>query len=374
MARDTLEDASMSFIKCSQTVMINNVMKQRLTLIPSSYFQCVHSLKQYAALVSIILIATIVWPACVFAQTAPLPSWNDTASKKAIVEFVEKVTREDSSDFVKPEERIATFDNDGTLWVEQPNYTQVTFAIDEVIAKAPQHPEWRETEPFKSILAHDREAMLRFSIQDFEKVVAVTHSGMSVQQFQEIVKKWLAQAKHPRFKRPYTECVYQPMIELMRYLRANGFKIYIVTGGGQEFVRAFAERVYGVPPEQVVGSMGKVNYEYDKEGRPELIKLPEVLLIDDKTGKPEGINMVIGRRPQGAFGNSTGDQQMLEYTGAGDGARLMMLVHHDDAKREYAYGPESKIGTFSDALMAEAKKKGWTVISMKDDWKTIFPP
>jgi phosphoglycolate phosphatase-like HAD superfamily hydrolase len=302
----------------------------------------------------------------------PLPSWNDTASKKAIVDFVEKVTKGGSPDFVKPEERIATFDNDGTLWVEQPNYTQVTFAIDEVIAKAPQHPDWREAEPFKSILAHDREAMLRFSIQDFEKVVAVTHSGMSVQQFQEIVKKWLAEAKQPRFKRLYTECVYQPMIELMQYLRANGFKTYIVTGGGQEFVRAFAEWVYGVPPEQVVGSMGKVKYEYDKEGSPELIKLPEVLLIDDKTGKPEGINMVIGRRPQAAFGNSTGDQQMLEYTGAGDGARLMMLVHHDDAKREYAYGAQSKIGTFSDALMAEAKKKGWIVISMKDDWKRIF--
>jgi phosphoglycolate phosphatase-like HAD superfamily hydrolase len=354
--------------------MINNAMKQRVTFNPQSYFQCVHSLKQCAALVFIIFISTIVWPACVLAQTDPLPSWNDTASKKAIVEFVEKVTREGSSDFVKPEERIATFDNDGTLWVEQPNYTQVTFAIDEVIAMAPQHPEWREMEPFKSILAHDREAMLRFSIQDFEKVVAVTHSGMAVQQFQEIVKKWLAQAKHPRFKRPYTECVYQPMIELMRYLRANWFKTYIVTGGGQEFVRAFAGQTYGVPPEQVVGSMGKVKYEYNKEGSPELIKLPEVLLIDDKTGKPEGINMVIGRRPQGAFGNSTGDQQMLEYTGAGDGARLMMLVHHDDAKREYAYGAESKIGTFSDALMAEAKKKGWIVISMKDDWKTIFPP
>jgi hypothetical protein len=239
---------------------------------------------------------------------------------------------------------------------------------------APQHPEWREQEPFKSILARDRDAMLRFSVQDFEKVVALTHSGMTVQQFQEIVKKWLAEAKHPRFKQPYTECVYQPMIELMQYLRKNGFKTYIVTGGGQEFVRAFAAQTYGVPPEQIVGSMGKVKYEYDKNGNPELIKLPEVLLVDDKTGKPEGINMVIGHRPQAAFGNSTGDQQMLEYTGVGDGARLMMLVHHDDAKREYAYGAESKIGTFSDALMAEANKKGWVVVSMKGDWKTIFPP
>lgn len=324
-------------------------------------------------LIAVTLIATIVSGAPLFAQTDPLSSWNDTAPKKAITDFVTRVTKEGSGDFVKPEERFATFDNDGTLWVEQPIYTQVTFAIDEVVALAPQHPEWRDTEPFKSILGKNREAIERFSIQDFEKVVAVTHSGMTIQQFQEIVKKWLTEAKHPRFKRPYTECVYQPMIELMQYLRNNGFKTYIVTGGGQEFVRAFAGPTYGVPPEQVVGSMGKVKYEYDKEGKPELIKLPEVLLIDDKTGKPEGINMVIGRPPQGAFGNSTGDQQMLEYTGAGDGARLMMLVHHDDAKREYAYGAESKIGTFSDALMAEAKKKGWTVISMKDDWKTIFP-
>jgi hypothetical protein len=304
----------------------------------------------------------------------PLPAWNDAGSKKAIIAFVERITKEGSPDFVKPEDRIATFDNDGTLWVEQPLYTQVIFAIDEVDALAPQHPEWRDIEPFKSILVHDREAMLRFSIQDFEKVVAVTHSGMTVQQFQEIVKKWLAEAKHPRFNRPYTECVYQPMLELMQYLRNNGFKTYIVTGGGQEFVRAFAGQTYGVWPEHVVGGMAKVKYGYDKQGRPELIKLPEVLLVDDKAGKPEGINMVIGRRPQAAFGNSIGDQQMLEYTGVGDGARLMMLVHHDDAKREYAYGAESKIGTFSDALMAEAKKRGWMVISMKDDWKTIFPP
>src|SRR5262245_42622905 len=322
---------------------------------------------------STVLAAALFLIAAAMAVADPLLSWNDTAPKKAIIGFVEKVTKEGSPDFVKSEERIATFDNDGTLWVEQPNYTQVTFAIDEVIALAPQHPEWRETEPFKSILAHDREAMLRFTIQDFEKVVAVTHSGMTVQQFQEIVKKWLAEAKHPRFKQPYTECVYQPMLELMRYLRANGFKTYIVTGGGQEFVRAFAGPTYGVFPEHVVGSMGKVKYQYDKNGNPELIKLPEVLLVDDKTGKPEGINMVIGRRPQAAFGNSTGDQQMLEYTGAGEGARLMMLVHHDDAEREYAYGAESKIGTFSDALMAEAKQKGWVVISMKYDWKTIFP-
>jgi hypothetical protein len=330
----------------------------------------IHSQKLLAAT----LVSLMAFTATQSHAADPLRSWNDTATKKAIMSFVEKVTKEGSPDFVKPEERIATFDNDGTLWVEQPIYTQVAFAIDEVIAMAPKHPEWREKEPFKSILAHDRAALLKFSIQDFEKVVAVTHSGMTVQRFRKTVEKWLAEAKQPRFKRPYTECVYQPMLELMQYLRDNKFKVYIVTGGGQEFVRAFADRVYGVPPEQVVGSMGKVKYQYAKDGTPELIKLPDVLLVDDKTGKPEGINMVIGRRPQAAFGNSTGDQQMLEYTGAGDGARLMMLVHHDDAKREYAYGADSKIGTFSGALMDEAKKKGWVVISMKDDWKTIFPP
>ncbi|MGE5212367.1 MAG: HAD family hydrolase, partial [Nitrospirota bacterium] len=313
-----------------------------------------------------LLTLLLACSATIVGAAGPLLSWNDTEPKKAIIEFVAKVTKEGSPDYVAPAERIATFDNDGTLWVEQPNYTQVTFAIDEVIALAPQHPEWREKEPFKAILAHDREAMLNFTIQDYEKVVAVTHSGMTVQRFQEIVKKWLAEAKQPRFKRLYTECVYEPMLELMQYLRDNKFKVYIVTGGGQEFVRSFADRVYGVPPEQVVGSMGKVKYEYNKEGTPELIKLPEVLLIDDKTGKPEGINMIIGRRPRAAFGNSTGDQQMLEYTGAGDGARLMMLVYHDDAKREYAYGADSKIGTFSNALMDEARKKGWVVISMKD--------
>jgi phosphoserine phosphatase len=306
-----------------------------------------------------------------------LPSWNDTASKKAIVEFVEKITREGSSDFVKPEERIATFDNDGTLWVEQPNYTQVTFAIDEVVAMAPQHPEWRDAEPFKSILADDHEAMLRFTIQDFEKVVAVTHSGMTVQQFQETVKKWLAEAKHPRFKRPYTECIYQPMLELMQYVRANGFKTYIVTGGGQDFVRVYSERVYGIEPEQVVGTMAGIKYGYDKTGKPILTREPKLLLNDNNAGKPEGIHMMIGRRPVIAFGNSTGDRQMLEYTKAGNGARLAMLVLHDDAKREYAYGPAlglpgTKVGTFTQALYDEAKKDGWMIISMKNDWKRIF--
>ena len=271
-----------------------------------------------------------------------------------------------------PEQRIATFDQDGTLWVEQPIYTQVMFAFDRVKALAATHPEWKDQEPFKSILSGNRDAMARFTIQDFAHVVAETHSGMTVEEFRVIVKQWLATAKHPRFHRPYTELVYQPMLEAIGYLRANGFKTYIVSGGGQEFIRAYAEAVYGVPPEQVIGSAGTAKFEYGKDGKPMLVKLPAVLLVDDKGGKPESINLVIGRRPYAAFGNSDGDRQMLEWTQAGDGARLMMLVHHDDAEREYAYGSQSHVGTFSDALMAEANQRGWTVISMKNDWKRVF--
>lgn len=315
---------------------------------------------------------------CAFAQVtaaaladAPLPSWNAGPTKQAILDFVRKATDKDASTFVPPDERIATFDNDGTLWVEQPIYTQVQFAIDRVVALANEHPEWKDQQPFQAILSGDQEALAKFTIQDFEKVVALTHSGMTIEEFQTIVKEWLATAEHPRFHRKYTELIYQPMLELMQYLRDNGFKTYIVTGGGQDFVRAFAATVYGVPPEQVIGSAGKTKYEI-VDGKSVLIKLPEVFLIDDKTGKPEGINFVIGRRPVAAFGNSTGDQQMLEYAQGGPGARLMMLVHHDDAKREYAYGADSTIGTFPDALMAEAKERGWSVISMKNDWKRVF--
>jgi phosphoglycolate phosphatase-like HAD superfamily hydrolase len=324
----------------------------------------------FTAVAVLMLIAN-----CTITQAAvdPLPSWNDGPAKKAVMEFVAKVTTQGSPDFVPPAERIATFDNDGTLWVEQPIYTQITFAIDRVAALAPKHPRWNQQEPFKAILSRDHEAMEKFSLQDIEKIVAMTHSGLTVEAFHDEVKDWLATAMHPRFKRPYTELVYQPMLEVMQYLRANGFKTYIVTGGGQEFVRAFAQKVYGVPPEQVVGSAGKVKYEYDKQGKPMLVKLPEVLLIDDKAGKPEAINLFIGCRPIASFGNSTGDQQMLEWTQAGKGARLMMLVHHDDAEREYAYGADSKIGMFSNTLMDEAKQRNWTIISMKDDWNTIFP-
>ena len=270
-----------------------------------------------------------------------------------------------------PAERIATFDNDGTLWAEQPMYFQLLFALDRVKALAPQHPEWKDKEPFASLLKGDVKGALAGGEPAIVEIVMATHAGMTTEEFEKIVKDWLATAKHPRFKRPYTELVYQPMVELLAYLRANGFKTFIVSGGGIEFMRPWTEKVYGVPPEQVVGSSIKTKYEM-RDGKPVLVRLAEIDFIDDKTGKPVGINSHIGRRPIAAFGNSDGDQQMLEWTQGGSGARLMMLVHHDDAVREWAYGADSKIGTFSDALMAEAKAKKWTVISMKNDWKRIF--
>ena len=302
----------------------------------------------------------------------PLPSWNDGPAKKSITEFVAKVTKEGSPDFVPPEERIATFDNDGTLWCEQPMYFQLLFALDRVKALAPQHPEWKTKEPFASLLKGDVKAAFAGGERAMLEIIVVTHAGMTTAEFEQIVKDWIATAKHPKFKRLYTECVYQPMVELLAYLRANGFKTFIVSGGGIEFMRPWTEKVYGIPPEQVVGSSIKTKYEW-RDGKPVLMRLPEMNFIDDKTGKPVGINSHIGRRPIAAFGNSDGDQQMLEWTQARSSARLMMLVHHDDAVREFAYGAESKIGTFSDALMAEAKKNDWTVISMKNDWKVIFP-
>ena len=301
-----------------------------------------------------------------------LPSWNDGATKKSITDFIAKVTKEGSADFVPPAERIVTFDNDGTLWCEQPLYFQLLFALERVKALAPQHPEWKTKEPFASLLKGDVKGALAGGEHAFLEIIVVTHAGMTTAEFEKIVADWIATAKHPKFQRPYTECVYQPMVELLAYLRANGFKTFIVSGGGIEFMRPWTEKVYGIPPEQVVGSSIKTKYEM-RDGKPVLMRLPEINFVDDKAGKPVGINSHIGRRPIAAFGNSDGDEQMLEWTQAGDGARLMMLVHHDDAVREFAYGAESKIGTFSDALMAEAKKDGWTVISMKDDWKTIFP-
>jgi len=302
----------------------------------------------------------------------PLPSWNDTAPKKAIAAFVEKVTKEGSADFVPPNERIATFDNDGTLWCEQPMYFQFFFALDRVKALAPQHPEWKTKEPFASLLKGDAKGALAGGEKAILEIIMATHSGMTITEFEKLVADWIATAQHPKFKRPYTECVYQPMLELLAYLRANGFKTFIVSGGGIELMRPWVEKVYGIPPEQVVGSSGKVKFEL-REGKPVLVKLPAVNFIDDKEGKPVGINEHIGRRPVMAFGNSDGDLQMLQWTAGGDGPRLCLYVHHTDAEREFAYDRESHIGQLDKGL-DEANAKGWTVVSMKDDWKTIFPP
>lgn len=312
-----------------------------------------------------------------FAVDDPLPSWNEGAAKQAIVDFVKATTETGSAKFVPPEERLATFDQDGTLWVEKPMYTQVMYCLDRVPAVVAAKPELKNVEPFKAVMSGDPEAIAKLSMKDLEKILIATLTGMSTEQFQSEVKKWLAQAKDPRWRRPYTELTYQPMQEVLKYLRANGYKTYIVTGGGQDFVRVYAEQTYGIPTEQVVGTMGGTSFGYDKDGKPVLTKDPKLLLNDNDAGKPQGIHLMIGRRPHAAFGNSTGDQQMLEYTKAGDGARLAMLVLHDDAEREYAYGPaqglpDSKVGTFTQKLYDEAQKNGWVVISMKNDWKRIF--
>jgi phosphoglycolate phosphatase-like HAD superfamily hydrolase len=315
-------------------------------------------------------------------QSDPLPSWNDGPSKDAIRRFVRDTTEKSSPKYVEPADRIATFDQDGTLWTEHPLYGQAAFALARLAEMAPKHPEWKAKEPFKSVLAGDREAMSKFTEGDWLQIVAVTHTGMSNEAFAGLVNAWITTAKAPRFDRLYSELVYQPMLEVMQYLRANGFRTYIVTGGGQEFVRVYSERVYGVPPEQVVGSSIATTY-VNTNGKPVLMREPKPFFIDDGPGKPIGINMFIGKRPYAAFGNSgsadlkSGDTQMLEWTQAGDGARLMMLVLHDDAKREYAYGPaaglpNTSVGTFSEALLTEATKNAWVVISMKNDWKRVF--
>jgi len=307
----------------------------------------------------------------------PLPSWNDGAAKQAIVKFVQTTTDSSSTNFVPPEERIATFDQDGTLWVEHPVYSQLMYCFYRVGALVKEKPELKDVEPYKTVISGDREAIAKLSMKDLEKIAVATLTGMDTEQFQAEAKKWIAEAKDPRWHRPYTELTYQPMQEVLKYLRANGNKTFIVTGGGQDFVRVYSQQVYGVPPEQVVGSALEAKYGYDKEGKPILVKEPKLVLNDNDAGKPEGIHLMIGRRPHAAFGNSTGDQQMLEYTKAGDGARLSMLVLHDDAKREYAYGPatglpDTKVGTFTQALYDKAQKDGWIVISMKNDWKKIF--
>jgi hypothetical protein len=306
----------------------------------------------------------------------PLPSWNEGPAKQAILSFVKKVTDKSNPGYVPMADRIATFDQDGTLWVEHPLYTQAMFALDRVYELAPRHPEWKTEEPFQTVLENDRVGMAKFSEQDWARIIGATHAGICTKEFLRIAQDWLTNATHPRFKRPYTELVYLPLLEVMQYLRANGFKTYIVTGGGQEFVRVYSGRVYGVPPEQVVGSSIATRYEYQND-KAVLMRLPKVFFIDDHAGKAIGINLFIGKRPQAAFGNSDGDREMLEWTNAGDGTRLMMLVLHDDPKREYAYGPaeglpDTKVGAFSKKLMVEAKQRGWVIISMKKDFKKIF--
>jgi phosphoserine phosphatase len=310
-------------------------------------------------------------------QADPLPSWNDGAAKKAISEFVRATADKTSARFVPPEERIATFDQDGTLWVEHPMYTQVVYCLERVPALVKAKPELANVEPFKTVLSRDREAIAKLSTDDLLKILEATLTGMSVDEFKAEAKKWLETARDPRWHRHYTELTYVPMLELLKYLRANGYRTYIVTGGGQDFVRVYSEEIYGIPPEQVVGTASGTKYGYDQNGKPFLTKEPKLLLNDNNAGKPEGIHLMIGRRPYAAFGNSTGDRQMLEYTKAGEGERLAMLLLHDDAKREYAYGPTSglpdtKVGTFTQALYDEAKKQGWVVISMKNDWNRIF--
>jgi len=306
------------------------------------------------------------------AASDPLPSWNDGPTKQRILDFVARVTKEGGPDYVAPKDRLATIDNDGTLWVEQPIYTQFAFAIDEVKAQANKHPEWKTTEPFKSILAGDMKGLAASGEKGMVEVMAATHSGKPTTDFDKTVKAWLGTAKHPRFKVLYTDLIYQPMLELLDYLRANGFKTFIVSGGGVEFMRDFADKTYGIPPEQVIGSSGVTQYQM-WDASPVLVKQPKVLFVDDGPGKPEGINHFIGRQPIFAFGNSDGDKEMLEWTAVCQHLCFMGLVHHTDAVREYAYDRNSDVGKLDKAL-DEATAKGWTVVDMKNDWKTIFPP
>ena len=314
--------------------------------------------------------ALLVVPAAL-AQTDPLPSWNDTAPKAAIVAFVEKVSKQGSSDFVPEPERIAVFDNDGTLWTEHPMYVQLAFALDRVKAEAANHPEWATTQPFQAVLEGDMKTLAAAGEKGLVELIMATHAGMTTGDFQKIVSDWISTARDPRFKRPYTELVYQPMLELLAYLRANGFKTFIVSGGGIELMRPWTERVYGIPPEQVVGSSIKTQFEM-KDGVPTLFRLPQVNFIDDKAGKPVGINEHIGRKPIAAFGNSDGDLEMLQWTTLADGARFGMIIHHTDAEREYAYDRDTEFGRLDKALDAAAINN-WTVVDMKADWKQIFP-
>jgi len=330
---------------------------------------CGKILMASVTLIAGLAFITIAAPAA--GQPDQLESWNDGPVKNSLVDFVSRVTMEGSPDFVPTAERIAVFDNDGTLWAEQPIYFQVQFALDRVKAQAPKHPEWKQQQPFKALLEGDKKAFAAGGDKALLEVIAVSHAGMTTEEFNETVKDWIATATHPRFKKRYNEVVYQPMLELLAYLRANGFKTFIVSGGGVEFMRAWVEPIYGIPPEQVVGSVGKQKFEL-RNGKPALVKLPAVDFIDDKEGKPVGIQKFIGRHPILAFGNSDGDLQMLQWTAAGSGARFMGLVHHTDAEREWAYDRASPVGKLDKAL-DEAAANGWSVVDMKRNWKRLFP-
>jgi hypothetical protein len=335
-----------------------------------------NSARRMTSALAVLLCVGALASAQVQAREDRLRSWNDGPAKKAIVEFVEATTKKGSPGYVPPGERIATFDNDGTLWAEQPMYVQAMFALDRVKALGPQHPEWQTQEPFASVLKGDLKAALAGGDKALLEIVMATHAGMTADEFRQVVKDWIATAKNPVTRRPVLEMVYQPMVELLAYLRGHGYKTFIVSGGGIEFMRPWAEQTYGVPPEQVIGSSIKTKFEM-RDGKAVLVRLPELNFIDDRDGKPVGINEHIGRRPTAAFGNSDGDRQMLEYATTGGGVRFGMLVLHDDQVREFAYGPaqglpDSKIGNFSQSLYDEARQRNWLVVSMKDDWKQVF--
>ncbi len=321
-------------------------------------------------LVIVLWALTILQTGCCNSPPA-LESWNDSPSKSALVSFVERTTIKSSPDYLPPEERIAVFDNDGTLWCEQPIYFQFAFAIDRVRAMAPQHPEWKDQEPYKSLLAGDTKGLLATGEKGIVQLMAASHAGITTDEFDAIVKDWLKTARHPKYKRPYNELTYQPMLEALAYLRSHGYKTYIVSGGGTDFMRTFAQQAYGIPPEQIIGTTGKLKYEL-RDGKGVLVKLPDVEFVDDGPGKPAGIHKIIGRRPVIAFGNSDGDYQMLEYTSTSPGPRLSLIVHHTDGVREVAYDRASHIGKLDKAL-DQAPKAGWVLIDMKKDWKTIFP-
>lgn len=318
-----------------------------------------------------LLLAICLAPFLALAQSDPLPSWNDGRSKQSIISFVGRVTKSGDVEYVPEARRVAVFDNDGTLWAEQPIYFQVAYAMDEIKKMSGSHPEWKDKQPFKAVLDGDLKALAATGSHGLLEIMAATHSGMTTDTYNKSVVDWLRTARHPRFDRPYTDLVYQPMLEVLSYLRANGFKTFIVSGGGVEFMRRFADKSYGIPPEQIVGSSGVVKFELKADGKAELIKEPKIEFVDDGPGKPVGINRFIGRQPIFAFGNSDGDQQMLEYTASGEGPRFMGLVHHTDGVREWAYDRNSKIGKLDKAL-DEAAAKNWTIVDMKNDWKQIF--